>query len=711
MKRYLSLCLVALSVLVTFNACSDVPAPYGIPGESNTGEGIYIQESFSSTLGSFTSNSAEGNLAWIIDYSSACITGYDRVNGVNNAGVTYLVSPYFDLSYSSGAHISFSHAINYERNSIKDNNQLVISKDYEGDVKTATWEVLPFNTDGTNADFTFVPSGKINIPSTYIGQKNVVIAFRHSCGDKSSTWEVKNVIVKEGIGDYSEENNDDEEETPTPEGTIFSETFANSLGNFTIKNVKEATDLGGEVWQHSSQYTCAKATSYTGGDTGQSIPTESWLISPAIDLSTATSPVLAFEHAANYFNNVSSDVTVWITEANTENWVKLDVPTYPTSFTFVNSGDIDLTSYVGKSVKIGFKYVCESKAGTYELKNLTVKEKTEEDTPSGPVTPVVPVEGNLLVNGDAETWSGTVPTNWTTASTAGNGSLSKSADAHTGSSSICIAGSTQNKRLGYKETTLKAGTYTLKFYAKAATAEGGSIRPGYVPVTDGKVGSYMYGTYVNDLSNTEWTEVTHEFTLSEETTVCLVIMNSKSPGKDVLIDDVSLTSTDGGSADGGSDNEEDTPAVSVTYTKVTTISAGTYIIAANVDGTQKVATPLGATANYGYLKNPVDATADGNSITLTSAANEFVIESTTGGYTIKDGNNKYYYMTGTFNSFNVSTSLPSEGGVWTIDFNADGTVNITNTTMNKTLQYDTEFTSYGAYDTVKAILPSLYKKN
>lgn len=710
MKRYLSLCLVALSVLVAFNACSDVPAPYGIPGQDiNTGileEGTYVDESFTSDFGSFTAVTEEGT-PWVIDFKTAKASGYDNATQQTAASKGWLISEVFDLTNSSGAYVTFDYILRYVRAG-QTENKVLVSTDYFGDVNAATWiDITGTLTEG--ADWSTFYEYAQNLPADVIGKNHVNVALFYSCTSTSATWEVKNLTVKEGQVEASGDG--DEEETPTPEGTIFSETFANSLGNFTIKNVKEATDLGGEVWQHSSQYTCAKATSYTGGTGGQNIPTESWLISPAIDLSTATSPVLAFEHAANYFNNVSSDVTVWITDANTENWVKLDVPTYPTSFTFVNSGDIDLTSYVGKSVKIGFKYVCESKAGTYELKNFTVKEKTEEDTPSGPVTPVVPVEGNLLVNGDAETWSGTVPTNWTTASTAGNGSLSKSADAHTGSSSICIAGSTKNTRLGYKETTLKAGTYTLKFYAKAATAESGSVRPGYVPVTDGKVGSYMYGTYVNDLSNTEWTEVTHEFTLSEETTLCLVIMNSKSPGKDVLIDDVSLTSTDGGSADGGSGDEEDTPAVSVTYTKVTTISAGTYIIAANVDGTQKVATPLGATANYGYLKNPVDATADGNSITLTSAANEFVIESTTGGYTIKDGNNKYYYMTGTFNSFNVGTSLPSEGGVWTIDFNADGSVNITNTTMNKTLQYDTEFTSYGAYDTVKAILPSLYKKN
>ena len=48
--------------------------------------------------------------------------------------------------------------------------------------------------------------------------------------------------------------------------------------------------------------------------------------------------------------------------------------------------------------------------------------------------------------------------------------------------------------------TLAAGTYTIKFYAKAATADGGAVAPGYVPVVDGSVKSYVYGTYINNLS-------------------------------------------------------------------------------------------------------------------------------------------------------------------------------------------------------------------
>ena len=104
-----------------------------------------------------------------------------------------------------------------------------------------------------------------------------------------------------------------------------------------------------------------------------------------------------------------------------------------------------------------------------------------------------------------------------------------------------------NKRLGYQEITLKAGTYNIRFYAKAATATGGSVRPGYVPVkADGTVGSYLYGDYVNGLTTETWVECIHSFTLTEETKISLVVMCSKNPGGNVLIDDYSLTTSDGG---------------------------------------------------------------------------------------------------------------------------------------------------------------------
>lgn len=145
-------------------------------------------------------------------------------------------------------------------------------------------------------------------------------------------------------------------------------------------------------------------------------------------------------------------------------------------------------------------------------------------------------------NGGFENWTDGKPTNWKTASTAGNATLSQSEDAHSGKYSVKVKGvSGKNMRLGYKEITLKAGEYKVKFYVKAATENGASICPGIVPVTDGKVGKYIYGNYVNELKNTEWKLVEQTLKAAEDGTYCFVIMNSGKPGGDILIDDFTVT--------------------------------------------------------------------------------------------------------------------------------------------------------------------------
>lgn len=146
-------------------------------------------------------------------------------------------------------------------------------------------------------------------------------------------------------------------------------------------------------------------------------------------------------------------------------------------------------------------------------------------------------------NGGFENWTDSKPTNWNTNS-AGNASLTKSEDAHSGKYSVQVAGtSSANKRLGYKEMSLKAGKYTIKFYAKAATATGAAVCPGYVAVNDGTVDSQNYNytkQYVN-ISNTEWTLVEQEMTIEKDGTYSIVIMNAKKPGAAVLIDDFTFS--------------------------------------------------------------------------------------------------------------------------------------------------------------------------
>ena len=156
-----------------------------------------------------------------------------------------------------------------------------------------------------------------------------------------------------------------------------------------------------------------------------------------------------------------------------------------------------------------------------------------------------PSTGNVetVDNGTFETWADNKPANWNTNS-AGNATLSQSEDAHGGKYSVKVAGaSSANKRLGYKAMKLKAGTYTIKFYAKAASATGASINPGYVAVNDGTVDSknYNYTNKYVTLTSSEWTLVEQEITISADGTYSIVIMNSKKPGGDVLIDDFTLT--------------------------------------------------------------------------------------------------------------------------------------------------------------------------
>lgn len=175
-------------------------------------------------------------------------------------------------------------------------------------------------------------------------------------------------------------------------------------------------------------------------------------------------------------------------------------------------------------------------------KLISVNGKTSIE--GGSETPDTPSTGDTTTpNGDFETWVDGKPNNWKTASTACNATLTQSTDAHNGKYSVKVGGSTTaNKRLGYKEMELKAGTYKIKYYVKAATETGASVQSGFVDITaEGKAGNYVYSGYINDIPNTKWTLVEQELVIPSDGKYCIVIMNAKRPGGDVLIDDLTLT--------------------------------------------------------------------------------------------------------------------------------------------------------------------------
>ena len=161
---------------------------------------------------------------------------------------------------------------------------------------------------------------------------------------------------------------------PNPGTEIFSETFATGQGGFTIQDVVLPSELS-YVWQHAPSYSCMKASAYVG----QAFNAESWLVSPAIDLSGVSDATLTVEQAINYAapqgvlammisTNYNGDVT-------TATWNELNLDQWPAgnNWTFITSS-ADLSPYVGQQVTIAFKYTSSTSASaTWEVKNFVVE--------------------------------------------------------------------------------------------------------------------------------------------------------------------------------------------------------------------------------------------------------------------------------------------------------------------------------------------------
>lgn len=134
------------------------------------------------------------------------------------------------------------------------------------------------------------------------------------------------------------------------------------------------------IWSWTSNYG-AKGTA------GSKVDAEGWLISPVISLVGATAPSVTWEEVLRYFGTVENEATVWVREGTTGSWNELTVATRDdngSNWTYTSVGDNDLSSYIGKDIQIGFKYVSTTDAyGTWEIKNFSVTEKTTPavDTP------------------------------------------------------------------------------------------------------------------------------------------------------------------------------------------------------------------------------------------------------------------------------------------------------------------------------------------
>lgn len=579
MNRVLS--FVCAAALVALTACEDVPAPYEINSNGgNTNTTTLLSETFSSSLGKFTNITTEGSVAWANSYSCATATGYDSSTKKTTDGVAYLVSPSIDLTEVDTANVTYDYILRYVRK--QDYQKLMIAEDFtpsSANTAEQAWEDL-ITTHTEGSDYTTFSSAAVNIPAKYMGKK-IRLALYFKCETNSSTWEVKNFKVSKGL---AEENTTPDE----PSGEDKLPYSSTSLSEFTAVTVK------GTAWSAGSKY--AKATGYDS-NTKATTETEAWYVSPAINTTASSDEkaYLDFDYVIRYLKSgnindlhkvlISTDYDGDVAKAT---WTNLNFnakesETQDWTFYAAESMEIPTEFMNQEKVYIAFRFECSSSnSTTWELQNLSIHQGKKESGDSGDSGDVQPQGDNLLGNGDFETWNGSTPANWKSTTSASSATISQSNDAHGGNYAALVTGSSSaNKRLAYKEITLKAGTYTFKFYTKAATADGGSVRPGYATVTDGKISStgYTYGDYTNDLNSSTWTEVSYEFTLASQTTLNLVIMNPKKPGANIFVDDAQLTTADGGLVDGGDSDdsgdkgdasETETGKYSIDFTKSTT---------------------------------------------------------------------------------------------------------------------------------------------
>ena len=168
------------------------------------------------------------------------------------------------------------------------------------------------------------------------------------------------------------------------EGEIYVETFAAGFGEWTLddKNKPE----GSSIWVEKPDYSCVMASGYFDSADHAS---ESWLVSPVIDLTGAKTAYLEYEQAVNYFSTLDAakEEAVPMVRVEGGDWAALTVTAWPASlsWTFKNTGSIDICSYAGKKIQVALKYVSTAaKAGSWEVKNLKITESAQEGPKEDP---------------------------------------------------------------------------------------------------------------------------------------------------------------------------------------------------------------------------------------------------------------------------------------------------------------------------------------
>lgn len=250
MKKFIYSCLFLAMAAITFSSCEDVPAPYNMPNEPETSE---VQPTGTGTAAD--PFNVAGAVKYIEDGGSESELKYVKGKVVSIEK--------FDASYGS--------MIYYISDDGTSTNQFKVYNGYAG----------PNRTKFSGAD------------ALKAGDE-VVICGNLIVFSGTKEFQTGNYIVSlNGVGGTT---------TPdTPGDGYINETFDKSFGTFTLKTIK------GTPWVIDS-YGYAKATGYDM-TSKETTPSESYLVSKAIDLSTSKGATLKFSYILRYatYNGVPTE--------------------------------------------------------------------------------------------------------------------------------------------------------------------------------------------------------------------------------------------------------------------------------------------------------------------------------------------------------------------------------------------------------------------
>lgn len=400
------------------------------------------------------------------------------------------------------------------------NKNVAMYIDAQGTTATATAIILPTaaSTDQTSLNLTFNLNGQSfthTISDASIFEKGTNVSFNAnlSINNGKPVVTVGNATINNWTEKPGGDINVDFDGGTQPGGetVVFEESFATGQGSFTIDNKQLPNGEGSFVWSLGSfnDDKFMKASAYIGGTRYAS---ESWLVSPPVDLSQAATATLTFDHAHNYAGTAEEEFTLWATETSADNWQQLTIDKYGSEFNFTTA-TIDLSAYAGKTIKFAFKYISTTAAaGTWEIKNVKVVANGEG---GGTVDPKPEPGINLLTNPGFEDWTNELPTAWDN-KTYNTGEIVKETSIKHGGNNALRQTSASGTNKIQQEVAITAGKkYKISYWFLDNDTKASSRYWFAMVGSDGKtINDINKQIQQNDYStdNTEWQQVTIEFT-------------------------------------------------------------------------------------------------------------------------------------------------------------------------------------------------------